>query len=272
MAWYPTADKSVKGNNAGSYTGGPFKGVLHSTEGSSASGAIGAFKANNSWPHFLIDYAGKVWQFIDTNKAARALRHPSGTIETNRDSAVQIEVVGFAGKPNEHPVAQWNALKTLMRWIETTHGVKPIGPGRPFASAYGQNNLRFTSVEWDKADFWMGHCHIVNQTHWDPGQINLQSLLPPVNSEVKPMYSPPLNMGEVVASLPRPGGAVVLNKEGAIYAFFCRDAGAPNRHPEYWNYPVQKAVGLYPLGDTGYYVIAEGATDEVGSAGWYAYS
>lgn len=269
MAWYPDADRSTKGKDSGSYTGGPPKGVLHTTEGGSASGAIGAFKSNNSWPHFLIDYAGKVWQFINTSLAARTLRNLSGGVQTNRDHAIQIEIVGFAGKPTEHPPVQWEALKKLMRWIETTEGVKPIGPGRPFAFAYGQNNLRFTNQEWDNGSFWCGHCHVPENLHWDPGTIDIDSLLP--SKGLTPMYNPALDLGEVVASLPRPGGVVIVNRQGDIYAFHCKDCGAPGRHPEYWNRSVDRAARLYPLGEVGYYVVKEGASEVEAGAGWYAY-
>src|SRR5438105_6587097 len=98
MAIYPTADLTVKGTDAGAYTGGPPKGALHTTEGVSGTGAIGAFKWSGSWPHFLVGETGYVWQFINTSLSARALQHPAGTVETNRDHAIQIEIVGFAGQ------------------------------------------------------------------------------------------------------------------------------------------------------------------------------
>lgn len=64
--------------------------------------------------------------------------------------------------------------------------------------------------------------------------------------EVSPMYDPPFRIaGAVVASLNAPaGGAWVLTEDGAIYAFGCPDLDAPNRHPEYWNIPGQKAARL----------------------------
>lgn len=180
MAYYPTADRNIKGNSGGSYTGGPFRGVLHTTEGSNPSGSISAFRKNNSWPHFLVDLTGKVWQFVDTNEAARALSNAPGGSQTNRQSAIQIEISGFAGKPNEHPPVQWDSLRALMRWIEQTHGVKSVGPGRPFATAYGQKHLRFSNAEWDPFNGFCGHCHIgEGNDHWDPGAIDLESLLAP---------------------------------------------------------------------------------------------
>lgn len=95
-------------------------------------------------------------------------------------------------------------------------------------------------------------------------------LSPPPKEFFKQMYNPPLDLGKVVAYLPRPGGVIILNEDGDIYAFGSKYKDAPNRHPEYWP-PGSKAVGLYELGTEGYYVIAKGASDKVGSAGWYAY-
>lgn len=214
MAYYPVANQTIKGNSSGAYSGGPYKGVLHTTEGGSASGAINAFKTNNSWPHFLIDYSGAVWQFIDTSQAARALRNLAGGVETNRDSAIQIEVVGFAGKPTEHPVVQVEGLKALMRWIEANTGVKPIGPGRPFASAYGQSNLRFTDSEWDSFGGWCGHCHCPEQDHWDPGAIDINTLLPPLPVV---SYSPEV---PVPFTLSRPqGGYIVVGSDGGVFTY-----------------------------------------------------
>lgn len=270
MGWYPEAIKTVKGNDSGGFLAGSPKGVLHTTEGSSRLGAIGAFTTNNSWPHWLVDQYGNVWQFIDSNKAARALRNLSGGVETNREPVWQIEIVGFAARPDLMSAKQHEALRKLMRWIESTHKVLPVAPPLPFASHYGQPGTRMSPAMWESYGGWCGHSHVPENTHWDPGMIDLISLLPSPIIEVQPMYSPPLDLGKVVAYLSRPGGALVLNEDGAIYAFGCRDAGAPNRHPEYW--PIgSKAIGLYPLGETGYYVIARGASTEIGSAGWYAY-
>lgn len=221
MAYYPGVDRSVTGTNAGPYTGGPAKTVLHTTESGLGSSAISAFKSSGSWPHFLVDFTGHIWQFIDTSLAAKALVNAPGGAETNKDHAVQIEIVGFAGQPVNHPPAQWNALKLLMRWIEATEGVKPIGPGRPFATAYGQNNLRFTSVDWDNFAGICGHCHVPEgNDHWDPGAIDINSLLPP--KDIKAMFTPNLVLEPIAAFLNYNGGTYLAADSGAFYAF-----GAP---------------------------------------------
>lgn len=210
MPFYPGADTSVHGSSAGAYTGGPYKGVLHTTEGSSGSGAIAAFQSANSWPHFLVDDVGHIWQFFDTNVAARALVNLAGGVQTNTDSAIQIEITGFAAQPNSHPQAQIQALTALMRWIESATGVKPKGPGIAFATGYGQNNLRFTFAQWDAFDGWCGHCHVPENDHWDPGAINLDALLPS------------LYQTEVIVpfTLIRPqGGYMVVGGDGGVFSY-----------------------------------------------------
>lgn len=265
MPFYPNADRSVHGNSAGSYTGGPYKGVLHTTEGSSGPGAIAAFQANNSWPHFLVDNAGKVWQFFDTNVAARALMNLAGGVQTNTDSAIQIEVVGFAGQPNQHPLVQLDALKALMRWIEGATGVKPKGPGRGFATGYGQNNLRFTFAQWDAFDGWCGHCHVPENDHWDPGAINLDALLPPPGFTVPASY---LTEAFVPFSLPRSqGGYIVVGGDGGVFTY----DGAPF----FGSLPgsgvtAQVAGAAWTPSGNGYWILgSDGAIFSYGDAGYH---
>jgi len=77
----------------------------------------------------------------------------------------------------------------------------------------------------------------------------------PITVEVAPMYDPPHVLEPIVASLACPtGGAWLLAASGAIYAYGCRDWDAPNRHPEYWNIPGQKAARLEPF-NGGYTVV-----------------
>lgn len=218
MALYPKANQTVKGSGSGPYTSGPFKGVLHTTEGPTGSGAIAAFKSHNSWPHFLVDYVGTVWQFIDTSQGARALQNLPGGVQTNLDSAIQIEIVGFAAKPKEHPTAQVEALKELMRWIESTMGVKPVGPGRAFASAYGQNFLRFAPQQWDNFNGWCGHCHVPENDHWDPGAIDINVYLPAPGFNVPATYFSEAIQVPFAMSRTQ-GGYSIVGGDGGVFSY-----------------------------------------------------
>lgn len=77
----------------------------------------------------------------------------------------------------------------------------------------------------------------------------------PIKMEVLPRMNPPIEIsGKVVDVLKAPGGGVwMLTDIGAVYAWECKDRGAPNRHPEYW--VDRKAARLEALGD-GYAVIS----------------
>ena len=160
--------KPISGSS-GSYLGGPFKIVHHTTEGSTAAGAMGAYRANRSDPHFTVD-ASTIYQHIDTSSAARALRNLGGGVQTNRDSAIQIEVVGFAGRPKNRTTLQ--NVARLCRWIEQTHGVPRVWPnGFPKPARSGRDpggHNRNRSV-WDTRGGHYGHCHVPENDHWDPG-------------------------------------------------------------------------------------------------------
>src|SRR5258705_6323596 len=101
----------------GRYVAGPFKIVHHTTEGSTAAGAFATYRKRHDIPHFTVDDQF-IYQHLDTEVAATALAHPAGTVETNRHSAVQFELVGFAGKPKSKP--SLTNVGRLCRWIEST--------------------------------------------------------------------------------------------------------------------------------------------------------
>lgn len=168
MARYPGAEWLPFSGPSGSFTGGPFKIVHHTTEGSSAAGAFSAYRANRSDPHFTVD-DGKIYQHIDTGVAARALRNRPGGVQTNRDSAIQIEVVGFAHRPKSR--ATLRNVARLCRWIEATHGVPKVWPnGRPRPARDGVDpggHNRDAHV-WDTKGGHYGHSNVPENTHWDP--------------------------------------------------------------------------------------------------------
>jgi hypothetical protein len=169
MAKCPFATWRPISGPVGPYTAGPAKIVHHTTEGSTASGAFSAYTANKSDPHFTVD-STTIYQHIDTALSARALRNAPGGVQTNRDSAIQIEVVGFAAKPkNKHTLAN---VARLCRWIEATHGVPQIWPnGLPKVatpSGHDPGGHNRNAANWDTKGGHYGHSHVPENTHWDP--------------------------------------------------------------------------------------------------------
>ncbi len=152
----------------GPFSGGPFKIVHHTTEGSTYAGAKSAFRAHKSDPHFTVT-GDIIYQHIDTAQTARALRNTSGGVQTNRDSAVQIEVVGFAGQAKD--VKTLKTVAKLCRWIETEHGIPQIWPsGAPRASINGRDpgGHNRNPAKWDTQSGHFGHSQVPENTHWDP--------------------------------------------------------------------------------------------------------
>lgn len=168
MARCPFATWTPLSGPVGSFVGGPFRIVHHTTEGSSASGAIAAFRAHRSDPHFTVDQT-TIYQHIDTGLAARALRNLQGGVETNRLSAVQIEVVGTAGRPK--PRATLENVARLCRWLEKTHGIPsvwPSGPPKPAVNGQDPGGHNRSAQNWVAHGGHYGHCHVPENIHWDP--------------------------------------------------------------------------------------------------------
>lgn len=168
MARCPFAQWQPISGSSGLHLGGPFKIVHHTTEGSTAEGAMSAFAANRSDPHFTVDDA-TIWQHVDTAEGARALRNMSGGVQTNRDSAIQIELVGFAGRAKSRR-ALTNVAR-LCRWIEATHAVPAVWPsGFPLPAKNGKDpgGHNRSAQTWDNEGGHYGHSQVPENTHWDP--------------------------------------------------------------------------------------------------------
>ncbi len=180
MAWYPSARENRAPLDGGSYIDVPWRIVLHTTESATFTPASGSYFGHSSYPHFTVERDGTVWQHIDTARGARALRNNSGGVETNRARAVQIEVVGYAAEP-VWPAVQRVAVGGLLRWIGTTHGVRLAGetfhgPGK-FTLASESSPIRLAGPDWLAFNGVLGHQHVPENSHWDPGGIDLAAIV-----------------------------------------------------------------------------------------------
>jgi hypothetical protein len=136
--------------------------------GIDAAGAFATYQQRHDIPHFTVDDQ-IIYQHLDTDVAATALAHPAGTVETNRLSAVQFELVGFAGKPKSN--ASLTNVGRLCRWIESTHGVPTVWPnGFPNPPVNGKDPGHHNRNEqnWRTQGGHYGHCHVPVNVHWDP--------------------------------------------------------------------------------------------------------
>ncbi|HEX9341994.1 MAG TPA: hypothetical protein VF995_00060, partial [Actinomycetota bacterium] len=181
--WYPSASRSaIAPVDAGSFTGGGHKGLFHTTEGATAAGAIAAFRSTGSWPHFTGSFEGgrfRIWQHIPINRAARSLVHLAGHVETNRNNVIQIELVGTAAHPPSAP-GYLAGIATWMQWVEANFGVphRSTVTFKAYPGSYGTNNgVRLSESSWNAYFGWLGHEHVPENLHGDPGALNIHALL-----------------------------------------------------------------------------------------------
>ncbi|WP_165795562.1 peptidoglycan recognition protein family protein, partial [Methylobacterium frigidaeris] len=152
----------------GGYRSGPYKIIHHTTEGSSAAGAIATYKTTGSYPHFTVD-EDVVYQHVDTETAVTALAHPAGTPETNRSHAIQIELVGFAGRAKSP--TSLATLAALCRWLEQQHGIPaewPSGFPRPAVNGRDPGGHNRDVGNWTTRGGHYGHSQVPHNSHWDP--------------------------------------------------------------------------------------------------------
>lgn len=179
--WYGPAIDNPAPVNGGSFVGPVTIGVLHTTESSRFIPDDDSYFGHMNYPHFTVanqDGYFKCWQHISIRKAARALANRAGGVETNREGAIQIEVVGKAASPFTRDPVIVDGLKKLMRWIEANTDI-PRSTGVTFwAGKFGIDvPHRMTNAQWVKYEGWCAHQHVPENNHYDAGAIDIKLLL-----------------------------------------------------------------------------------------------
>jgi hypothetical protein len=177
-----------------------WKGVLHTTEGSSYAGARQAY-TNGGVPHFTVapnfqKKRGEIFQHFPLSSRATALRDEDAILKENRAHAIQIEIVGTCDASNRASfpdglfIKDWpgwylTAIGRLMRWLEEHRGVAPVSTvtwksfdkGSAAGSFGASNRVRMSSAEYVAYSGWLGHQHVPDNVHGDPGDIDIAALL-----------------------------------------------------------------------------------------------
>lgn len=227
IPYYPGAIKDELGD-AGNYLGGPYRGVLHTTEGASYAGARGSYVQHRSNPHFTVN-GSMVWQHCAINRAARSMQNKEGGVETNRQSCIQIEVVGFAANPVWTPDTI-ESTRRVMEWCEKQTGIRPTAPRfLAYPASYGYKApQRMGNQAWLRWDGWCGHEHVPENDHGDPGACPITALLvrgPLTMDQPKPQGAP-MAAAPFSCVLTHPnGGYLEIGEDGGVFAW--GDPAAP---------------------------------------------
>jgi hypothetical protein len=176
--------------------------VLHTTESSGWPGYGGGTSA----PNYTYHPMSNQWRaHFPDEKSSRALRNLSGGVETNTLNSVQVELIGtcdpryrerwgdlVAGQdyvfwPNATDV-QLLRVAQFLADLHKRHGLKLRAP-KPFIAypaSYGEHDHRMTFAEWRNAVGVVGHQHVPENSHGDPGNIAIERILDMAEKIVKP--------------------------------------------------------------------------------------
>lgn len=164
---YPDAVwEPVSYGDGGAYTGGPFRIVLHTTEIGSLTSSDAELHRHYA-SHFIVS-ADKVVQLVDTDRAAMSLQH-TGDPQTNRLSAIQIEMVGYAGHRKEPAMLQ--QTRKLCAWLMKEYNIPPVWPNGycvPAINGQDSNHHNRNPLIWSTHGGFYGHEHVPENFHWDP--------------------------------------------------------------------------------------------------------
>lgn len=178
--------------DGGAWLRSPAIGVIHSTEGGSWPG----YGNGSGAPHLTLDpQSRQVRQHVRFGRAARSLRNRAGGQQTNRAGTIQLEVIGTCARK----LAQdrgWTYLPDLhdddLAWLATILAEVHEATGVPLTTSvewrdyrdgakggsYGERNgLRLGERAWAQYTGWLGHMHVPENDHGDPGSLNVPRVL-----------------------------------------------------------------------------------------------
>jgi hypothetical protein len=166
--------------------------LLHTCESEGTASSNAAYLRNiGAEPHWVFDPRfplDEAIQMVPYTAPGKALRNLAGGVETNRREAdgaagvdvVQVELVGYASRVADYDDNWYRNLRTFLLGLCADLGVPYRFPKR-FAQDYGDaRRVRLTNDEWlDPAlTGVLGHCHVAENDHWDPGPLDLRRLAP----------------------------------------------------------------------------------------------
>lgn len=176
--WLPTGNhwglniSHERRPDAGEFVPSNHKLTLHTVEGTSFSGARSTLIANRDEPHILVSVDGKtVRQFIPFNRSSKSLAHPSGTPETNRAGCIQIEICGFAHDSHNWTEGKMSRLAALCVLIEHRVNIE-----RRTHCKWQSDVTRIPAEKFANWKGYIGHMHVPNNDHVDPGRFQITEL------------------------------------------------------------------------------------------------
>jgi hypothetical protein len=183
--WYPAAVRDPAPESIwGSRTGGGAKFVLHTTEGGlgAFSPGQGNYYGNPYWPNYTLAVrAGRwvIYQHIPANWGGAALENHAGGVETNR-ACTQVEIATRATDVTHLPGEALDTLAHLVAWEHQVRGLplRSAVSWVAYPASYGPlAHQRLSGAGWNSYAGILGHQHVPENAHGDPGAFPIQALL-----------------------------------------------------------------------------------------------
>jgi hypothetical protein len=137
------------------------------------------------------------YQHFDIDRSSRALVNLSGGVETNTANVVQVELVGTCDpKTRDLWISQGRAgefiywpdapdwalqgLADFVNWLHDNHDIKIESKvtWKAYPGSYGTNNgVRLSGAEWNGFYGHLGHEHVTENLHGDPGDLKFARII-----------------------------------------------------------------------------------------------
>lgn len=217
---YPGADAKTQWwqKTIGGSTISPNVLIWHTTEGPSFPSS-GIYRNGATAPNITvrINIASRtmsVRQHFGADCSARALENRAGGVQTNTANAFQVEVVGtcdpryrkkwgglVAGRDYlylpDAPDWALELLADIPRWLHAEWPGFPIADAAPrgwkaYPASYGTaSGQRLSGAEWNKVKGMLGHQHVPENSHGDPGNLNIKTIVAAAKGEAAPVIPAP---------------------------------------------------------------------------------
>jgi hypothetical protein len=181
MLWLPQARRDPKGRILNWTEKTDPKGCLHTTETSGWPGYDG-------WtvhPHATVmPHAGRmveIEQNIPFDQAGFSLKNLAGGVQTNTDYVFQFELIGTCARngpgyywPDADEPVLLSLYDDLIAPVSKAFGIPLKAPTfqaypASFGPVSGTNNVRMSGSKFDAYSGWLGHQHVPENVHGDPG-------------------------------------------------------------------------------------------------------
>lgn len=175
--------------------------VLHTTEVMAWPGYAGGATAPHATIKPIPNVGIEVREHIDPTQFAKALMNLPGGVETNRRGALQYELMGTCNPASKATMYYWPeadavvlaALAQYLRPRLTAWNIPLKAPVfKAYPASYGANGVRLSGSDWLAFEGVLGHQHVPENDHGDPGDFPIDALLkaltPPPASVIPPIF------------------------------------------------------------------------------------